>query len=186
MEKLKVFDRNGVYLPMKKIGKNNPKAEQVKADNEVSAMWNQTVDRALVSGVPEVQIMDVKQSKIGRKAKASIQKSGRNPALFKSLIMTAIYALELLINRLFKVGAEKPEKASEAETEVKSVKLLVKAESEPIPEVPKKSVLASKFHRLEGIYQKLDEQNKAIYKRKGTTAQNIAAEAVRSKGNVQR
>jgi len=171
-EKLKVFDKNGVYLPMKKIGKNNPKAEQVKADNEVRAMWNQTVDRALVSGVPEVQIMDVKQSEIGRKARASIQKFGRNPALFKSLIMTAIYALELLINRLFKVGAEKPEKASEAVVKaepkqmvVKAVKSFVKAESELIPEMPKKSVFASKFHRLEGIYQKLDEQNKAIYKR---------------------
>lgn len=171
-EKLKVFDKNGVYLPMKKIGKNNPKAEHVKADNEVRAMWNQTVDRALVSGVPEVRIMDVKQSEIGRKARASIQKSGRNPTLFKSLIMTAIYALELLINRLFKMGAEKPKKASDAvvkaepeQTVIKAVKSFVKAESEPIPKVPKKSVLASKFHRLEGIYQKLDEQNKAIYKR---------------------
>lgn len=35
--------------------------------------------------------MEVKQSEIGQKAKASIQKSGRNPALFRSLIMTAIY-----------------------------------------------------------------------------------------------
>lgn len=48
---------------------------------------------------------------------------------------------------------------------IKAVKSFVKVESEPIPEMPKKSVLASKFHRLEGIYQKLDEQNKAIYKR---------------------
>ena len=171
-EKLKVFDKNGVYLPMKKIGKNNPKAEQVKADNEVRAMWNQTVDRALVSGVPEVQIMDVKQSEIGRKARASIQKNGRNPALFKSLIMTAIYALELLINRLFKVGAEKSEKASEVivnadaeQTVVKAVNAFVKAKSRPILETPKKSALASKFYRLGEIYQKLDEQNKAIYKR---------------------
>ena len=76
------------------------------------------------------------------------------------------------INRLFKVGAEKPEKASEEvvkteieQTVIKAVKSFVKAENEPIPEVPKKSVLASKFHRLEGIYQKLDEQNKTIYKR---------------------
>ena len=30
-EKLKVFDKNGVYLPMKKVGKNNPKAEQIEA-----------------------------------------------------------------------------------------------------------------------------------------------------------
>ena len=130
------------------------------------------MDRALVSGVPEVQIMNVKQSEIGRKTRTSIQKFGRNPALFKSLIMTAIYALELLINRLFKMDVEKPEKDSEAvvkaepkQTVVKAVKLFRKAESESIPEVPKKSVLASKFHRLEGIYQKLDEQNKALYKR---------------------
>jgi hypothetical protein len=34
-EKLKVFDKNGVYLPMKKIGKNNPKSEQVKASEAV-------------------------------------------------------------------------------------------------------------------------------------------------------
>ena len=101
-QKLKVFDRNGVYLPTKKIGKNNPKAEQIKADNQYRTMWNQTVDRALISGVPEGQILEVKQSEIGQKVKASIQKSGRNPALFKSLIMTAVYALELLISRIFK------------------------------------------------------------------------------------
>lgn len=50
-EKLKVFDKNGVYLSMKKVGKNNPKAEQIEADNRVRTMWNQTVERALVSGV---------------------------------------------------------------------------------------------------------------------------------------
>ena len=94
-QKLRVFDRNGVYLPTKKIGKNNPKAEQIRTDNQYRTMWNQTVDRALISGVPEEQILEVKQSEIGQKVKASIQKSGRNPALFKSLIMMAIYALEL-------------------------------------------------------------------------------------------
>lgn len=112
-EKLKVFDKNGVYLPMKKIGKNNPKAEQIEANNRVRTMWNQTVDRALVSGVPEEQILEVKQSEIGQTAKASIQKSGRNPALFKSLIMTAIYALELLISKVFKTALEKADKVTE-------------------------------------------------------------------------
>lgn len=106
-EKLKVFDKNGVYLPMKKVGKNNPKAEQIEADNRVRTMWNQTVDRALVSGVSEKQILEVKHSKIGQKARVSIQKSGRNPALLKSLIMTAIYALEFLISKVFKMSLEK-------------------------------------------------------------------------------
>lgn len=170
-DKLKVYDKNGVYLPTKKIGKNNPKAELVKADNEVRAMWNQTVDRALVSGVPELQIMDVKQSEIGRKARTSIQQFGRNPAMFKSLIMTAIYALELLINRLFKVSAEKPGRVSEAlakadaELTVGKVEVALTADEKAVPAMPVKSVLASKFHRLEGIYQKLNEQNTAIYER---------------------
>ena len=30
---LKVFDKNSVYLPAKKIGKNNPKEDEIKADN---------------------------------------------------------------------------------------------------------------------------------------------------------
>lgn len=52
-EKLEVFDRSGPYLATKKIGKNNPKAEQIEADNKHRQEWNNAVDRALVSGVPE-------------------------------------------------------------------------------------------------------------------------------------
>lgn len=168
-EKLKVFDKNGVYLPMKKVGKNNPKAEQIEADNRVRTMWNQTVDRALVSGVSEKQILEVKQSEIGQKAKVSIQKSGRNPALFKSLIMTAIYALELLISKVFKTALEKADKVAKTfvksepeQMKVRAVNELVMAKSEPIPE---KSKLASKYPRLADIYNKLEKQNDAIYQR---------------------
>ena len=171
-EKLKVFDRNGVYLPMKKIGKNNPKEEQIRTDNQYRTMWNQTVDRALVSGVPEGQILEVKQSEIGQKAKASIQKSGRNPALLKSLIMTAIYALELLIGKVFKMASQKADKVKEAvvrsepeQTAVKKANSFVKAKSELVPEMPKKSVIASKYLRLADIYHKLEKQNTAIYDR---------------------
>ena len=57
--------------------------------------------------------MNVKQSEIGQKVKASIQKSGRNPALLKSLIMTAIYALELLFGKVFKMASQKADKVIE-------------------------------------------------------------------------
>ena len=187
-EKLKVFDKNGVYLPMKKVGKNNPKAEQIEADNRVRTMWNQTVDRALVSGVPEKQILEVKRSEIARKAKASIQKSGRNPALFKSLIMTAIYALELLISKVLKMALEKADKVTETfvksepeQMKVRAVNALVMAKSEPIPEMPKKSELASKFLRLADIYSKLEKQNTAIYQREQQLA-SVEKEIARTKG----
>ena len=187
-EKLKVFDKNGVYLPMKKVGKNNPKAVQIEADNRVRTMWNQTVDRAFVSGVPEKQILDVKQSEIGQKTKASIQQSGRNPALFKSLIMTAIYALELLISKVFKTALEKADKVTEAfvksepeQAKVRAGTEPVMAKSEPIPEMPKKSELASKYPRLADIYNKLEKQNEAIYHREQKLA-SVEKEIAGTKG----
>lgn len=187
-EKLKVFDKNGVYLPMKKVGKNNPNAEQIEADNRVRTMWNQTVDRALVSGVPEKQILEVKHSEIGQKARVSIQKSGRNPALLKSLIMTAIYALELLISKVFKMSLEKADKVTEGfvksepeQTKVRAVDEPVMAKSEPIPEMPKKSKLASKFLRLADIYSKLEKQNAAIYQREQQLA-GVEKEIAGTKG----
>ena len=93
-QKLKVFDRNGVYLPTKKIGKNNPKAEQIP---------------------------------------------------------------------------------------VKAVNSFVEAKSEPVPEMPKKSELASKYPRLTDIYHKLERQNTAIYERKLQIA-NVEKKIARAKG----
>lgn len=37
-DKLHVFDRNGMYLATKKIGKNNPKVAEIEADNKVEKM----------------------------------------------------------------------------------------------------------------------------------------------------
>lgn len=60
VEKLSVFQQGGVYLPTKKIGKNNPKAAEIRADNEARQEWNQTVDVALVEGVPEEEILKIR------------------------------------------------------------------------------------------------------------------------------
>ncbi|MFL8578201.1 hypothetical protein Q3318_18450 [Clostridioides difficile] len=49
---------------MKKIGKNNSKAQQMEADNVQRSKWNEMVDRALVSGVQEAQMMEIKQTQI--------------------------------------------------------------------------------------------------------------------------
>lgn len=38
-EKLSVFQQRGVYLATKKIGKKNPKAEEIKADNAARQEW---------------------------------------------------------------------------------------------------------------------------------------------------
>ena len=171
-EKLKVFDRNGAYLPMKKVGKNNPKAEQIEADNQVRVKWNQTVDRALVSGVPEEQILEVKQKEIGQKAKNSIKQFGSSPDLFQVIVTTAIIVLELLISALLKKAAECVEKiigdnvsVEPRIQDVPSEKQETKEKLKKSISMPKKSLLASKYSQLEVVHKRLEKQNAAIYQR---------------------
>ena len=186
-EKLKVFDKNGVYLPMKKIGKNNPKAEQIEADNQMRMVWNQTVDRALFNDISEMQILGVKQSEIGQKAKNMIQQSGKNPELFKSLIVTAVYALELMISKKLKEKLEKIDKGSEVV--VKDNMARIDAEhnasmvTEPveIQKMPVKSVLASRYLKLSDIFKKLEKQNAEIYAKEQELAK-VEQEIVGVKG----
>ena len=61
---LKVFDKNSVYLPTKKIGKNNPKAAEIEADNAARQEWNRTADMALLSGIEETKILENKKEEI--------------------------------------------------------------------------------------------------------------------------
>lgn len=62
-QKLQVFHRGSVYLATKKIGKRNPKAPEIEADNRKRQEWNRAVDMALISGISEPEIMEVKQKK---------------------------------------------------------------------------------------------------------------------------
>ena len=50
-QKLQVFERGSVYLATKKIGKRNPKAPEIEADNRKRQEWNRAVDMALISGI---------------------------------------------------------------------------------------------------------------------------------------
>lgn len=48
-------------MPTKKIGKNNPKAEEIRADNAARQEWNRTADMALLTGISEAEILEVKK-----------------------------------------------------------------------------------------------------------------------------
>ena len=159
-ERLQVFDKSGVYLPTKKIGKNNPRAEQMEADNEMRKKWNQTVDRALVSRVPETQIMKVKQTEISVKARDSVKQFGRRPQLFTTIILLAIAVLELLITQIFKLAYQQTDRGNAKIEPIKERTL-----EETTPEKPKKTPLAAKYPRLSEIHNKLENQNYAIYQR---------------------
>lgn len=193
-EKLKVFERGGVYLSTKKIGKNNPKAEQIEADNGKRQAWNHAVDRALVGGVPEQQILAIKKSEISDKVRVDIAKNGKQPEKFASLIVMAIAVLELLMKQVFKrmyqpkdeVISEDENKAAQPQKEnvlerVEEQKQIRMQETEKAPEAPKKSALAEKYPRLSEVYDKLNQQNKAIYY-KEQQLENVQTELVNTKG----
>lgn len=96
-DRLSIFDKNGPYLATKKIGKNNPKAAEIKADNEIRMEWNRTVDGAIVSGVPEAGILELKKIAITDRVKESVEQNGNKPEMFGDIVSAAILLLERLI-----------------------------------------------------------------------------------------
>ena len=96
-QRLKVFDKNSVYLPTKKIGKNNPKAAEIEADNTARQEWNRTADLALVSGIEKTKILEIKQTEIHDKVGQSIRENGWLPNLFRNIVGKAKEFLQDII-----------------------------------------------------------------------------------------
>ncbi len=111
-DRLSIFDKNGPYLATKKVGKNNPKAEEIKADNEIRTEWNRTVDRAIVSGVPEAEILELKKTEIMDRVKESVEQNGKKPELFGDIVRAAILLLERLIAKVMQKVMEFAEKVN--------------------------------------------------------------------------
>lgn len=109
-DRLSIFDKNGPYLATKKVGKNNPKAEEINADNEIRMEWNRTVDRAVVSGVPEAEILEIKKTEITDRVKESVEQNGSKPELFGDIVMAAIALLERLIAKVMQKVTDMVEK----------------------------------------------------------------------------
>ena len=163
--KLTVFSRDSAYLPMKKIGKNNPKEAEIIKDNERRSKWNDTVDRALVSGVSEGQIIEIRKTEIGKKASQSIKTFGKQPQAFRNIIAQVIAMLELLISKILTKAMEILTSKNKDIEEVAQIEVDHKvAASDEIPNKPKMSAMANKYKRLSSIHEKLVSQNKAIYK----------------------
>ena len=174
-QKLQVFERGGVYLATKKIGKNNPKAHEIEDDNQKRQEWNRAVDMALISGVPELQIVEVKRKQITEPIKKSIARQGNRPGLFARVVTVAVEALEFLIESvLLKKSREVPEQTNVAQAgtpkaeQTESIAENIVPESVEIkeekaePKQPEMTRLASKFPKFFKVKKELDEQNVAI------------------------
>lgn len=107
-EKLTVFQTGGPYLATKKIGKNNPKAEEIKIDNYLRKEWNRMVDRGLIEGMQEEELVMIKKDYIDNEVSQSIKEHGYQQGLFTQLLQKAIGKLRSFID--FFIFCEKAEK----------------------------------------------------------------------------
>ncbi len=192
-DRLSIFDKNGPYLATKKVGKNNPKAEEIKADNEIRMEWNRAVDRAIVSGVSETEVVELKKTEIMDRVRESVKQNGKKPELFGDIVRVAATLLESLLTKNMQKIMGFAEKAASKATDAvketsKEIESHVQAKDEPVDQPerkkilfpvnphrkemttermpqPKLTVLASKYPRLKEIDNKLKEQNKAIFER---------------------
>ena len=131
-EKLSVFKQGGVYLATKKIGKNNPKAEEIKADNAARQEWNRTVDVALAEGIAKEMVMEIKSKEIADKVALFVAKNGRQPGLLR-IILTA--AVRFLVEYIRKIQ---------------------------MPPKPKLKIDIEDFRQMQTIKEKLDKQSSLI------------------------
>ncbi len=144
-DRLSIFDKNGPYLATKKVGKNNPKAEEIKADNEIRMEWNRAVDRAIVSGVSETEVVELKKTEITDKVKESVEQNGKKPELFGDIVRAAVALLERLIAKVMQKVMDVAEKvigkAADAEKEIsKETEIHVQAKDESAVQPEKKKI----------------------------------------------
>ena len=103
-------------------GGDNPKAEAIKADNEIRMEWNRAVDRAIVSGVSETEVVELKKTEITEKVKESVEQNGNKPELFGEIVRAAILLLECLIikamQKVMDIAEKVIDKATDAIKEI--------------------------------------------------------------------
>lgn len=164
-EKLTLFQRNGPYLATKKIGKNNPKADVIKADNLLKKEWNNMVDRGLISGISEENLLKEKTRQITEPVAKSIKENGNQPGKFTWILQKAIGMLRGMVEYAMKTQEmEKDEKGrpliyKEFFVDVTPASRPAEGKT-PCPSIEREKI---EVLRLESIDQKLQKKNKMIY-----------------------
>ncbi len=152
-EKLKVFDKEGIYLATKKIGKNNPMEQQIREMNAACEQWNDMADTAILSGIASDQIKDTKREQISKKIADSIQENGDVPNLYIGVVRDATRILHSMIMGL-------KEKWTNLHEERLTKNLVGRKPKKPsvdknIPSKPQPSQLAKNYEKYDELHKKL-------------------------------
>lgn len=164
-EKLQVFQKDSPYLATKKIGKNNPKEAEIKADNYIRQKWNRNVDRALLTGASEAEVMAAKQLQIDVPVAESLREHGQDPRLFTGILQKAIGYLRGFVEFL--------RETKYCDRDLKGNPLIdhdvrIDITPEPLPAKPKGERPSSEKQeaevmRLQQIFNKMKKQEQKIY-----------------------
>ena len=87
--KLSVYKKDSIYLPMKKVGKNNPKADIIIKNNKEVAKWN--YNAAYVATVmSEAHVKEIKRREIIEPIKASANVKVDSSIPFDQIVNRAV------------------------------------------------------------------------------------------------
>ncbi len=143
-DRLSIFDKNGPYLATKKVGKNNPKAEVIKADNEIRMEWNRAVDRAIPC-VSETEVVELKKTEITDRIREYVEQNGKKPELFGEIVRAAVALLEKLITKVMRKIMDITEKVIGKAADIiketpEETENTVHAKNEPVVRPEKKKI----------------------------------------------
>lgn len=108
-----VFPKDSPYLATKKIGKNNPRAEQIKEDNRIRDDWNKQVDIARANRVPYESMQYAKRRLITDQIHKSHKVDGGryNTKIFRAIVRSATHVLGIMISQSSRMSKEEWYKA---------------------------------------------------------------------------
>ena len=157
-DRVQVFNPEGPYLPTKKIGKNNPLAEEIRRDNELRQEWNRTVDQVLIAGGSQEEVAAFKKEEVVDQVAETVRKNGRKPELFADLLRRAIAILKEFLAILMK-SEEKAETTRELQTKAKGQT----AQSKRVEKKEAAEAAELRLMKIRPIHEKLCRTNRKLY-----------------------
>lgn len=134
--------------------------------------WNREVDRAIVSGVAETEIQQIKKKYILDRIKKSIDIFGSQPERFGIILMSAVVVLAMLISKVLQKARELSAKLFDTEQiqpqmpVQEPVRQPFEKETQTKPKIPLGPVMpaeAAAYPKLFKIYKELKQQNEIIF-----------------------
>lgn len=112
---MKVFQKGSPYLPMKKIGKNNPKTRFIVENNRQRLRWNKAVSNAAHYKVPMEILIAVKKNEVIKPIQLAIKDNGTATDMVLRIIDRAVSTLHRFVKAyLYGRLNEKPKANSDS------------------------------------------------------------------------